>query len=108
MFSDPLPAERGILILPSVWTYLYKEAEGGKDQQKSRATCNGSPRFFAYNTIGKTYAACLEQPTHRLTWAISAALGLVCKGYDVGNAFAEAPASNFKFFMRLDAQFKEW
>jgi hypothetical protein len=35
----------------------------------------------------------VEQPVHRLTWAISTAMNLICKGYDVGNAFAEAPTA---------------
>ena len=59
-------------------------------------------------TISETYAACVEQPIHHLTWAISAALGLICKGYDVGNAFAEAPAPEFEFYMKPDAQFRKW
>ena len=92
-------------VLPWVWNYHYKEGEGGKDQTKSRGTCNGSARFFKENTLGETFAACIEQPMHRLTWALSAALGLICKGYDVGNAFAEAPAPEFKFYMKPDEQF---
>ena len=96
-----------MLILPWVWIYLYKEAEYGKDQTKSHVTCNGAPRFFAPNTIGEMYPACLEQPTPRLIWEISAALGLMYKGYDVDNAFAEVQASNFNFFLRPDAQFKK-
>ena len=102
MFDKPVIAEPHMTILPWVWTYLYKEGEGGKDLTKSRGTCNGSPRFFSPSSIGETYAACVEQPIHRLTWALSAALGLICKGYDVGNAFAEAPASKFNFYMKPD------
>ena len=83
-------------------------AQNGKDLTKSRGTCNGSPRFFSPSSIGETYAACVEQPIHRLTWALSAALGLICKGYDVGNAFAEAPASKFNFYMKPDKQFCQW
>jgi hypothetical protein len=47
----------------------------------------------------------VEQPFHRLTWAISAAMNLICKGYDVGNAFAEAPAPTSPFFMKFGVQF---
>ena len=39
---------------------------------------------------------------------MSAALNLYCKGYDVGNAFAEAPAPVDPFFMHQDAQFHQW
>ena len=59
-------------------------------------------------TISETYAACVEQPIHCSTWAISAALGLICKGYDVRNTFAEAPAPVFEFYMKPYAQFREW
>ena len=45
---------------------------------------------------------------NRLMWALSATVGLICKGYDVGNAFAEAPTPNFDFFMKPDKQFKCW
>ena len=108
MFGNPITTRYGITILPWVWTYLYKEGKGGKDQTKARGTCNGSPQFFNANNLGKTFAACLEQPTHRLTWAISAALGLICKGYDIRNAFAEAPADSYDFYMKPDEQFREW
>jgi hypothetical protein len=67
-----------------------------------------SPRYGAAITLAETYAACVEQPVHRLTWAISAAMNLICKGYDVGNAFAEAPAPTSPFFMKPDAQFRQW
>jgi hypothetical protein len=36
------------------------------------------------------------------------AMNLICKGYDVGNAFAEAPAPTSPFFMKPDAQFRQW
>ena len=35
-------------------------------------------------------------------------MNLYCKGYDVGNAFAEAPAPVDPFFMIPDAQFHQW
>jgi hypothetical protein len=35
-------------------------------------------------------------------------MNLICKGYDVGNAFAEAPAPTSPFFMKPDAQFQQW
>ena len=97
-------------ILPLIWTYLYKNTEGeiGKDSTKSRGTCNGGPRYCDKSTLSETYAACVEQPIQRLTYAIAAATNLVCKGYDVGNAFAEAPAPHFEFYMQPDAQFRQW
>ena len=58
--------------------------------------------------MAETYAACVEQPIHQPTWAISAAINLYCKGYDVRNAFAEAPAPVDPFVMIPDAQFYQW
>ena len=96
-------------ILPWVWTYMYKtNPEEGKEATKARGTCNRGPRFCDPSTIGEIFAACVEQPMHQLTWALSAALGLICKGYDVGNAFAKAPTPNFDFYMKADNQFKYW
>ena len=50
----------------------------------------------------------MEQPVRRLTWAISAAMNLICKGYNVGNAFTEALAPTSPFCMEPDAQFRQW
>lgn len=108
MFGKPVKRLPGMVVLPWVWTYHYKEGVGGKDQQKARGTANGSARFFTLNTLGETFAACVKQPMNRLTWALSAALGLICRGYDVGNAFAEAPAPGFEFYMKPDEQFRTW
>ena len=35
-------------------------------------------------------------------------MNLICKGYDVGNAFAGAPAPTSPFFVKPDAQFRQW
>ena len=110
MFGDPVQRTIDMVILPWVWTYMYKDTEGeiNKDATKSRGTCNSGPRYCNKSSISETYAACVEQPIHWLTWAISTALGLTCKGYDVGNAFAEALAPKFSFYMQPDAQFRQW
>jgi hypothetical protein len=109
MFGDPVMADQWMTILPWVWAYVNKEDPlTGDTIRKSRGTCNGGPRYGAAITLAETYAACVEQPVHRLTWAISAAMNLICKGYDVGNAFAEAPAPTSPFFMKPDAQFRQW
>ena len=76
----------------------------GDTIQKSRGTCNGGSQYGAAITLAETYAAYVEQPVHRLTWAISAAMNLICKGYDVGNAVAEALAPTSQFFMKPDDQ----
>ena len=97
-------------ILQWVWTYLYRDTKGevNKNATKSRGTCNGGPHYCDKSTIAETYAVCVKQLFQRLTYAIAAAMNLVCKGYDVGNAFLEAPAPNYEFYMQLDAQFCQW
>ena len=84
---------------------MYRETKGkiNKDATKSQGTCNDGPRYCDKSTISETYAAYIEQPIHWLTWVISAAFNLVCKGYNVGNAFAEALAPKFSFYVKPDA-----
>ena len=78
------------------------------DMAELRGKCNGGPQYEEAVTLAETYTACVEQPIHRLIWAIMTALNLYCKGYDVGNAFAEAPATVYLFFMYPDDQYREW
>jgi hypothetical protein len=88
MFGDPVKANQWMTILPWVGSNVNKEDPlTGDTIQKSRGTCNGGPQYGAAITLAETYATCVEQPVHRLTWAISAAMNLICKGYDVGNTF---------------------
>ena len=58
--------------------------------------------------MAETYAACVEQPIHRLTWAILASMNYVGVGFDVSNAFAEAPPPDEQYYMKVDAQFRDW
>ena len=96
-------------VLPWVWIYLYKEDPiTAIKLEKAQGTCNGDFRYGKVVTLTETYALCVEQPIHRLTWEISAALNLYCKEYNVGNALVEAPAPVDLFFMNLDAQYREW
>jgi hypothetical protein len=110
MFGDPVKTNQWMTILPWVWSYVNKEDPllPGDTIRKSRGTCNGGPRYGAAITLAETYTACVEQPVHRLTWAISAAMNLICKGYDVGNSFAEVLAPTSPFFMKPDAQLRQW
>jgi hypothetical protein len=84
----------------------------GDTIRKLRGTCcNGGPQYGAAITSAETYATCVwaasvEQPVHQSTWAISAAMSLQCKGYDVGKAFAEAPAPTSSFFVKPNVQFR--
>ena len=85
MFGAPIDKHEDMTTLPWVWTYLNKEDPlTGEEQPKSRGTCNGGKRYGKAVTLAETYAACVEQPIHRLTWAlVAAALNLKCIGYDV-------------------------
>ena len=71
-------------------------------EAKARRACNGGRRYGEVVTLAEMYTSCVKQPIHQLTWAISAALNLYCKGYDGGNAFAEAPAPVNLFVMYPD------
>jgi hypothetical protein len=111
MFGEPCPrpTDPETVILPWVWSYLYKlDPVSLEDVEKSRGTCNGGKRYGKVITIAETYAACVEQPAHRLTWALIAALNFIGLGVDIGNAFAEAPPPKDPFFMQVDTQFREW
>ena len=108
MFGDPIPAEEWMIVILWVWTYLQKENPlTGIDAPKARGMCNDEPRYGEAVTLTEMYAACGEQPIHQLTWAISASLNLYCKGYDVGNAFPEAPAPVDPYFIHPDKQFHQ-
>jgi hypothetical protein len=103
------PPEPDTVILPWVWTYLYKvDPITLEDVEKSRGTSNGGTRFGKVVTLAKTYAACAEQPAHRLTWSLIAALNYVGLGCYVSNAFAEAPTPKEPFYMVVDEQFRDW
>ena len=65
MLSEPIPApsDPDAVILPWVWSYIYKTHPITVDQiPKSWVTCDGSKRHI--NTLAETYTACVEQPAH--------------------------------------------
>eukprot|EP00980_Cylindrotheca_fusiformis_P020335 scaffold7349_cov135-Cylindrotheca_fusiformis.AAC.1 len=111
MFGTPVPrpADPSAVVLPWVWTYIYKTNPLTlKKVPKARGTCNGGPRHGKIVTLADTYAACVEQPAHRLTWALVAALNYIAIGADVGNAFAEAAGPDDGYFMEADEPFRDW
>ena len=94
-------------VLPWVWMYLYKEDPiTAVESAKTKGTCNVGPRYREAVTLAEMYAACVKQPICQLTWAISVALNLYCKGCDIGNAFAEAPAPVNLIFMYQNDQYR--
>ena len=109
MFGDPIPWPDGATVLPFVWTYVLKQCPvTGQLIYKARATCNGGPRYGRAVTMAETYATCVEQPACRMYWSLTAIYNLLAMGADAGNAFAEAPPHQQKFFMRVDEQFRHW
>jgi hypothetical protein len=56
-------------------------------------------RYGKVVTLAKIYAAFVEQPVHRLTWSLIAALNYIGLGCDVSNVFAKAPAPKEPFYM---------
>jgi hypothetical protein len=111
MFGEPCPhpSSADTVVLPWVWTYLYKiDPVSLEDVEKSRGTCNGGSRHGKIVTLAETYAACVEQPAHRMVWAIIAGLNYIGLGCDVSNAFAEAPPPKKPYFMVIDQQFRDW
>ena len=103
MFGDPMVRPHGAIVLPFVWTYLYKDGK-----PKARATCNGGARYGKAVTLAETYANCVEQPACRLFWSLAACHGLIVLGADAGNAFAEAPPPDQPFYMLIDEQYRAW
>lgn len=109
MFGEPCTRPQGVTTLPWVWTYLYKpDPITFEPKAKARGTCNGGPRYGKVVTLAETFAACLEQPAHRLAWALTAACNHIALGCDVANAFAEADAPEEPFYMEVDDQFNTW
>lgn len=111
MFGAPIPRpnDPDTTVLPWVWTYLYKTDPLTLEQvPKARGTCNGGKRYGKVVTMADTYAACVDQPAHRLTWSLVAALNYVALGADVANAFAEADGPKEGFYMSTDEVFRNW
>ena len=112
MFGEPIPHpgdKHGLTILPWVWTYLYKlDPVTLENIAKARGTCNGGKRFGKIITLSETYAACLEQPAHRIFWALTAIANYIAIGTDVANAFGEANAPDNAFYMEVDEPFRNW
>jgi Reverse transcriptase (RNA-dependent DNA polymerase) len=112
MFGAPIqhpPEPHNLTVLPWVWTYLYKIDPVNLDPTaKARGTCNGGKRYGKIITLSETYAACLEQPAHRIFWALTATSNYIAIGTDVANAFGEADAPANKFYMHVDEQFRNW
>ena len=67
MFGNPVPRppkDKKTVILPWVWTYLFKtDPITLDDMEKSRGTCNGGSKHGQVVTLAETYAACVESPS---------------------------------------------
>ena len=106
MFGEPCVPPPDAAVFNWVWVYKVKENEGGR--KKARAVCDGSTRGGKVRVFGHTYAATPDLTDFRIFIALCALEGHTIFGADVSNAFAEAPASTQRYFMRVDDQFHDW
>ena len=74
MFGEPIHQSEVdyFKILGWVWNYMFKEdtTNPNETKLKARATVNGSQVV----TLAEIYAVSVDQPAHRLTWALAATL----------------------------------
>jgi hypothetical protein len=87
MFGQLMPLSDGANALHMLWTYILKAC----GTRKSRMVCNENPKHKGSVTLGHVYANALDAASERLFWAIVANEGMTAIGFDVSNAFAEAP-----------------
>lgn len=104
MFGTPVRAPTKAEIFPWVWTFVEK-TDGTK---KARGVCDGNPKRATVANDRYTYASCVDKTGERIFYA-----GCAIKGYsiyhcDASNAFAEADAPSQRFYMRVDAIFRDW
>ena len=106
MYGTPCSPPPGAAIFNWVWVYKVKEHEGNR--KKARAVCDGSTRGGQVRILGHTYAATPDLTDFRMFVALCALEGKTIFGADVSNAFAEAPASAQRYYMKVDDQFRDW
>ena len=106
MYGEPCSPPPGAAIFNWVWIYKVKTNENNR--KKARAVCDGSTRGGQARIFGHTYAATPDLTDFRLFIALCALEGKTAFGADVSNAFAEAPASKQRYYMRVDEPFRDW
>ena len=104
MFGEPMALPTGANALHMLWTYLLKTC----GTRKSRLVCNGNPRQKGSVTLGHVYANALDAASERLFWALVAQEGMTAIGFDVSNAFAEAPPPKAPLYLYIDDAYREW
>ena len=106
MFGEPCLPPSNAAIFHWVWIYKIKQEENNR--KKARAVCDGSTRGGQARVAGHTFAPTPDMTDLRLFFALAALENKLVFGADVSNAFAEADAPAQEYFMRVDAQFREW
>ncbi len=71
----------------------------GQWQPQTKGQC-----YTWYNT----YAACLEQASDCIFWALCALKNKLVFGFGMSNAFAEAPAPKAPLYLKVDVAYKNW
>jgi hypothetical protein len=104
MFGQPMPLPDGANALHMLWTYILKAC----GTRKSRMVCNGNPKHKGSVTLGHIYANALDAASERLFWAIVTNEGMTAIGFDVSNAFSEAPPPKAPLYLYIDEAYREW
>jgi hypothetical protein len=104
MYGKPVKLPPGAVLLRPLWTYSFRNT----GERKARNCCNGSPRAAPNLKWEQTYASCIDQPSMRIFYALSAALGMTVMMGDVTNAYAHSPPPSQPTYVRIDDQYAEW
>jgi len=104
MFGNTIPKPRDANALRMLWTYQIKQC----GTYKSRMVCDGNPRHKESITLGHVYANALDATSERLFWAIAAKEGMIAIGFNISNAFVEAPPPKVSLYLYIDDAYKQW
>ena len=85
MFGNPVPIQPDQAVFNTVWNYLVKK--DGSKTKKARCTCNGYPYYGMRHTLDHNYAACMDQNSARVFYALNAQDTYIIAGGDPSNAF---------------------
>jgi hypothetical protein len=104
-FGEPCFPPPGATVLRPHWANVIKTC----GRRKCRLCADGSKRAAPnLHKFAQTYSSCIEQPCQRLFFALAAADGLIVRGADCTNAYANAPPPTHETFLAIDDTYAEW
>jgi hypothetical protein len=103
-FGMPCPAPPGATVLRSHWNCIIKMC----GTRKARMCCDGSKRAAPELRFAQTYGSYIDQPSMRLFFALSAAMGFVVMGADCTNAYANSLSPTQATYVRIDDAYTDW